>query len=194
LLHSLLRVLLGFVIGLLGGCILAPLSGKYEFCNVLISPLMGVIKSTPVASFIMVLWFFVGSAPVPVIIGGLMVAPLCYHNLLNALREQNSELADVCKIYNVRGYRKFRYFHLPKILDFIIPAAVSGMGLCWKASIAAEIIAYTQNSIGRQIYLSKAFLEGAELFAYTIAVVLMSLVFERLMYFLGELVKKKWHL
>ena len=123
-----------------------------------------------------------------------MVAPLCYHNLLNALKEQSAELSDVCTVFNVRGYRKFRYLYFPKILDFLIPAAVSGVGLCWKASIAAEIIAYTQNSLGRQIYLSKAFLEGRELFAYTITVILMSLIFEKLMYFLGEVVKKKCHL
>ena len=194
LLHSLFRVLLGFFIGLGAGCIRALIANRFGFCRILIAPMMSVIKSTPVASFIMVLWFFVGSSPVPVVIGGLIVAPLCYHNLLNALQEQNAELSDVCAVYNVRGYRKFRYLYFPKILDFLIPAAVSGMGLCWKASIAAEIIAYTQNSIGRQIYLSKAFLEGAELFAYTIAVILMSLFFERLMHFIGELVKKKCHL
>jgi NitT/TauT family transport system permease protein len=194
LLHSLVRVLLGFFIGLSVGCILAPLAHRFELCRTLIAPLMSIVKSTPVASFIMVLWFFIGSAPVPVVIGGLMVAPLCYHNLLNALKEQSAELSDVCTVFNVRGYRKFRYLYFPKILDFLIPAAVSGVGLCWKASIAAEIIAYTQNSLGRQIYLSKAFLEGTELFAYTITVILMSLIFEKLMYFLGEVVKKKCHL
>lgn len=191
---SLARVLLGFSIGLLVGCALAPLAHRYEFVRVLITPMMGIIKSTPVASFIMVLWFFIGSTPVPIVIGALMVAPLIYHNLYNAMRAPNRELSEVCEIYNVRGYRKFRYFYLPRLLEFLIPASVSGVGLCWKASIAAEIIAYTQNSIGRQIYLSKAFLEGAELFAYTITVILMSLLFERLMHFLGELVKKKCHL
>ena len=55
---SLARVLLGFSIGLLVGCALAPLAHRYEFVRVLITPMMGIIKSTPVASFIMVLWFF----------------------------------------------------------------------------------------------------------------------------------------
>ena len=194
LIFSLVRVLLGFFIGLLIGGILAPLAYRFSFIRALITPMMGIIKATPVASFIMVLWFFIGSTPVPVVIGALMVAPLIYHNLYNAMQVPERELSEVCEIYDVRGYRKFRYFYLPRLLEFLIPAAVSGMGLCWKASIAAEIIAYTQNSIGRQIYLSKAFLEGAELFAYTITVILMSLLFERLMHFLGEWVKKKCHL
>ncbi len=191
---SLARVLLGFSIGLLAGCALAPLAHRFEFVRVLITPMMGIVKATPVASFIMVLWFFIGSTPVPIVIGALMVAPLIYHNLYNAMQAPDQDLREVCAIYNVRGYRKFRYFYFPQLLEFLIPASISSMGLCWKASIAAEIIAYTQNSIGRQIYLSKAFLEGAELFAYTITVILMSLLFERLMHFLGERVKKKWHL
>ena len=192
--HSLFRVLLGFMIGLAAGSLLAPLAFRFVLCRALISPIMSVIKATPVASFIMVLWCFVGSSPVPIVIGALMVAPLIYHNLYDAIKARDTDLSEVCAVYEVRGYRKFRYLYLPKLLEFLIPATVSGMGLCWKASIAAEIIAYTKNSIGRQIYISKAFLEGAELFAYTIAVILMSLIFERLMHFLGELVKKKCHL
>ena len=130
----------------------------------------------------------------PVVIGALMVAPLVYHNLYNALKKENKELAEVCTVYTVTGLRKFRYLYLPEILAFLIPSTVSGIGLCWKASVAAEIIAYTKNSIGKEIYLSKAYLEGAQLFAYTITVIVLSLVFEKLTARLGEWVKKKCHL
>ncbi len=191
---SLLRVLLGFFIGLAAGSLLAPLAFRFSICRALIAPMMSVIKATPVASFIMVLWCFIGSSPVPIVIGALMVAPLIYHNLYDAMRTHDAHLSEVCTVYNVNGYRKFRYLYLPQVMKFLIPSTVSGMGLCWKASIAAEIIAYTRDSIGRQIYIAKAFLEGAELFAYTIAVIIMSLLFERILHFLGEWVKKKCHL
>ena len=192
--YSLLRVLLGFLFGLTAGIVLALIAFRFSLCRSLIFPMISVIKATPVASFIMVLWCFIGGSPVPIVIGALMVTPLVFHNLFDALQTKNDELAEVCAVYGVQGYRKFKYLYLPKLLAFLIPAAVSGMGLCWKASIAAEIIAYTKNSIGREIYLSKAFFEGAELFAYTITVILMSLLFEKLMHFLGEWVKKKCHL
>lgn len=191
---SLLRVLLGFVIGLAFGCLFAFLSHGNTVCRAIISPMMSVIKATPVASFIMVLWCFIGSSPVPIVIGALMVAPLIYHNLYDALNKKNRELEEVCLIYEVKGYRKFRYLYLPELLSFLIPSTVSGIGLCWKASIAAEIIAYTKNSIGKEIYLSKAYFEGADLFAYTITVIILSLVFEKLMGKLGEWVKKKCRL
>ncbi len=191
---SLCRVLLGFLIGLFIGCLLSMLAHYNTICRAIIAPMMSVIKATPVASFIMVLWCFIGSSPIPVVIGALMVAPLIYHNLYDALNTKNKDLDEVCLIYAVTGYRKFRYLYLPEILAFLIPSTVSGIGLCWKASIAAEIIAYTQNSIGKEIYLSKAYFEGARLFAYTITVIVLSLIFEKLVKYLGELVKKKCHL
>ena len=191
---SLLRVLLGFAIGALMGAALALAAHASSLLSTLIAPIMTVIKATPVASFIMVLWCFIGSSPVPTVIGALMVAPLIYHSLIKALQVKNTELDEVCRVYKIQGIRKFRFLYFPTILEFLIPAAVSAMGLCWKASIAAEIIAYTKNSIGREIYLSKAFLEGATLFAYTTVVILLSLVFEKLMHYIGEKVKERCHL
>ena len=191
---SLLRVLLGFVIGLGFGCLFAILSHSHAIGRAIISPMMSVIKATPVASFIMVLWCFIGSSPVPVVIGALMVAPLIYHNLYDALQIKDRELNEVCLVYEIKGFRKFKFLYLPKLLAFLIPSTVSGIGLCWKASIAAEIIAYTKNSIGKEIYLSKAYFEGADLFAYTITVIILSLIFEKLMHKTGEWVKKKCHL
>ena len=193
-LFSLLRVLLGFFFGLVFGAILSILANVNTVCRAIISPMMSVIKATPVASFIMVLWCFIGSSPVPVVIGALMVAPLIYHNLSDAILTRSKELEEVCTVYGVKGYRRFKLLYLPVILSFLIPSTVSGIGLCWKASIAAEIIAYTQNSIGKEIYLSKAYFEGADLFAYTITVIVLSIVFEKLVKYLGEAVKKKCHL
>lgn len=191
---SLFRVVVGFVLGIIFGLICAFLSQKFEFIHSVISPMMSVIKATPVASFIMVLWCFIGGTPVPTVIGTLMVSPIIYHNMYDALNVTDSDLAEVCYVFNVQGIRKVRYFLFPRLLEFFIPSAVSGMGLCWKASIAAEIIAYTKNSIGKEIYNSKVFLEGEKLFAYTLVVILLSLLFERIMLMLGEVIKKKCHL
>ena len=57
---------------------------------------------------------------------------------------------------------------------------MSSIGLAWKAGIAAEIIAYTRNSIGKEIFDAKNFFMGPEMFAWTLAVVLLSLLFEML--------------
>ena len=53
---SLFRVVIGLCVGVIVGVILAIISNKSEFVLNLISPIISVIKSTPVATFIVLLW------------------------------------------------------------------------------------------------------------------------------------------
>ena len=54
------------------------------------------------------------------------------------------------------------------------------LGLCWKAGVAAEVIGIPDNSIGEQLYQAKVYLNTPDLFAWTVVIVLISLVFEKL--------------
>ena len=67
---------------------------------------------------------------------------------------------------------------MPALYKYLIPSVITSSGLAWKAGIAAEIITYTSNSIGQHIKNSKDSFDGANLFAWTIAVVLLSLLIE----------------
>ena len=62
----------------------------------------------------------------------------------------------------------------------------------WKAGVSAEVLAYTQNSVGGMIYDTKLYLQIPELFAWTITVVLMSLIMELVLNKMIGLVGKKW--
>ena len=52
------------------------------------------------------------------------------------------------------------------------------MGLAWKAGIAAEVLGVPKMAIGTEIYQSKIYLETVDLFAWTVVVVLMSMLIE----------------
>ena len=60
---SLLRILLGFLLGVLFGTALAGLCWRFRLIDALARPLLGVLKSTPVASFIILalVWSFGGT-------------------------------------------------------------------------------------------------------------------------------------
>ena len=53
--------------------------------------------------------------------------------------------------------------------------------MSWKAGIAAEVIGTPLRSIGEQMYLSKVYMATAELFAWTMTVILLSTVLEKLL-------------
>ena len=65
------------------------------------------------------------------------------------------------------------------------------MGLSWKAGIAAEVICSPKNTIGAGISDAKVYLESPQLFAWTITVVVMSVILEKILgYILGK--RGKW--
>ena len=67
---------------------------------------------------------------------------------------------------------------MPVISSYIFPAIITSVGLAWKSEIAAEIIAYTKNSIGMHINDAKTFLMTPTVFAWTAVITIMSILLE----------------
>lgn len=53
------------------------------------------------------------------------------------------------------------------------------LGIGWKVSVASEVLSTPRYSIGLNLLNAKATLATEELFAWTIVVVLLSLIFEK---------------
>jgi NitT/TauT family transport system permease protein len=86
----------------------------------------------------------------------------------------------MAKVYRLSRWQKLRHLYLPSMRPFFSAAALSSIGLAWKAGIAAEVICRPQFSMGRELYESKIYLEMPDLFAWTIAVILLSMALEQL--------------
>ena len=175
---TLIRIFLGLFLGIICGSLIAILSVRFRILQGGIQSLMGIVKATPVASFILVLWVIIGRDTVPAAIALLMVTPIVYHNLFSGYNDLEKEKRELLSVFGVPFFTRVRIFILPQLMKYMFPAVITATGLAWKAGIAAEIIAYTQNSIGREISNAKNYLEGELLFAWTIAVILLSLLFE----------------
>lgn len=194
ILRSLSRVLVGWLSGVMVGAALVIPAKRFAFFGTWSNGFMSVLKSTPVASFILVLWFFIGSDAVPPSIAAMMSAPVVYQNLWNADSALDPRLGEVAQVFGFSRFAKIRYYYLPAAVGFLIPAAVTSSGLAWKAGIAAEVIAYTRNSIGREIYDAKNYFDGSGVFAWTVTVIILSLIFEKAIVFLGRKAERRWHL
>lgn len=190
ILSSLMRILLGFIIGSALGIAIAPLTHRFEFLKALITPAMTVIKSTPVASFILVLWCIIGKHTVPTAIGVLMVMPIVWQNLSDGFDSIDSGLNEVCAVFEVSRLKRLKILVIPTLVRFLIPALITSSALAWKSGIAAEIIVYAKNSIGKEIIDAKNFFESATMFAWTIAVILLSIAIEFTIKKLMKAVKK----
>lgn len=178
---SILRVLGGLLAGCVLGLLLAFLTSVSPIAHALIAPLMTLVKSTPVASFIILALVWLGRSTVPLLITGLMVLPVVWANVSAGIAAQDPKLRELAQVYRLPRSRVFRTLTVPTVLPHFRAALRSALGLGWKAGIAAEVLTVPPHSIGRMIYESKLYLETTELFAWTLTVILLSLLIERLL-------------
>ena len=64
-------------------------------------------------------------------------------------------------------------------MPFFLSGASIGIAFCWKSGIAAEVIGLPGNSIGENLYRSKILLDTAGLFAWTITMIIISVIYEK---------------
>lgn len=187
---SALRVILGLVIGIISGIILAMLCNRFSLLSALILPIITVIKSTPVASFIVVLWVMMSGDVLSVFIGFLMVLPVITQNMLDGYDAIDTELSEVADIFGFSTIKRFRLLVFPTLKKYLVPAIITASGLAWKAEIAAEIIAYTKRSIGQGINDAKYNMDTPTVFAWTVIIITLSISLEGLTKYLLGRVKK----
>ena len=123
---------------------------------------------------------------------------LLYHGAAAGLQQSLS--GDCCRgseaVGDVKGVRAFRLktfrcCYLPAILPFFLSAVSSALGLAWKSGIAAEVLGRPLTAIGTKIYESKVYLETADLFAWTLVIILLSVALERLLLWVTDRVQKR---
>ena len=180
ILHSFSRIVLGLILGLLAGTVLAVLSYRSFICYELISPFMKVVKSTPIASFTILALMWIQSKNLSVLISFLMVVPIVYTNILQGIHSADEKLLQMAKVFGLSAYKKLIAIYIPSVFPHFMSAISLGLGLCWKAGIAAEVIGKPTGSIGGELYQAKLYLMTKELFAWTIVIIIISILFEKL--------------
>ncbi|MBQ3076669.1 MAG: ABC transporter permease subunit [Clostridia bacterium] len=174
------RIETGFFLGLAAGVLLAGLSYRFPPVEYLLWPYVVAIKSTPVASFIIVSLIWLDVRSLSVFIGFLMVLPLIYFNLLEGLKSSDPQLLQMAALFEVPWRRRLLYLYLPQVWPFLLSACSAALGLSWKAGVAAEVIGIPDGSIGERLYEAKVYLSTGDLFAWTIVIVVVSVAFEKL--------------
>ncbi|NCC67863.1 MAG: ABC transporter permease subunit [Clostridia bacterium] len=177
---SLLRITVGFLSAAFLGSALAVLAYNTRFVETLLKPLMGAVMAAPVASFVVLALLLVGSINLSALVSFLMVLPVFYTNILTGLKCVEPERFEAAAVFGMLKSDRFRFIFLPYVTPFASSACQVGIGIAWKSGVSAEVIGIASGSIGEKIYESKLYLDTAQLFAYTLVVVALSLVFELL--------------
>ena len=185
------RILLGFGLGVVCSAALAVAAEICPASEILIAPMLQLVKATPVASFIILALVWVRGSSLSVLISFLMVLPVLYGAVRTGIRAADPQLLEMARVFRVPLGRRLRGIYLPQVMPYFRTAVSLGLGLCWKAGAAAEIIGLPAGSMGERLYTAKVYFQTADLFAWTVTIVAVSVVFERLFLALVDRLMRK---
>ena len=174
------RIFGGFLISTALAVVLASLASWKTWLRELMAPLAAAIKAVPVASFIILALVWLNSRSLSLFISALMVFPPVYLNVLEGIRRTDRQLLEMARVFRVPFGRRLRGIYLPQVIPYFRTAASLGLGLCWKAGAAAEVIGLPKGSVGERLYTAKVYFQTPDLFAWTVTIVAVSVIFERL--------------
>ena len=175
------RVFLGLAWGALAGAALAFATHFSPWADRLISPAVRVVRATPVVSFILLVYLWVARSAIPWVIAGLMVLPVVWGALGAGLDSLDKQLLEFARAYRFTRFKTLRLVCLPALRPQFSAGLLTAFGLAWKSGVAAEVLCPPAYAIGSRIQQAKLGLETADLFAWTLAIVALSLALEKLL-------------
>lgn len=179
-LFSLLRILSGFLLGLVAGVLCAALASRWRRVRELIAPLWIVLRAIPVASFVIAALIWLPSRSLSVLISFLIVFPLIYAGALDEIARTDPRMLEMARVFRMSPARRLIYIHMLPALSAFRGTCATAMGLAWKSGVAAELISIPAGSIGERLYRAKVYLMTGDLFAWTLLIVLLSALCARL--------------
>lgn len=177
---TILRGLTGFFISFVLAIILGIAAGINENFYAFLQPILVTIRSTPVISFILLalIWFDVNQ--VPVFIALLTMFPFICTNIIDGIRNVNSKLLVLAKVYRVKTKNIIKDIYLPAISPFIFSGVSSAMGFGWRAIIIGEVLSQPRYGIGTFMQNAQTYLLVDKVIAWTLIAILLSYIFDHL--------------
>ena len=170
----------GFLLAFSSGCILAILAGRFRWLELLLWPYVATVKAVPIVSFTILCLIWFSYEQLTVLISFLIVFPVIYSNFLQGLKSTDADMLEMARLYRVSRLRKFLLISLPSVKPFLLSACSISVGMAWKAGVAAEVIGVVGGSIGERLYESKIYWQNADLLAWTLMIILLGMLGEKL--------------
>jgi NitT/TauT family transport system permease protein/phthalate transport system permease protein len=184
----LLAALVSMVIGTLVGFWLA----RYEAFTI---PLLNFVQTIPyvVWALMSLIWF--GLTRTSVVFTIVIAAfPLVSFNVAAGLKNVDELLLGMGQSVRASKAMVLRHIVLPSLTPYLVSAARSMLGMCWKVCVLAELFAggASGGGVGYNLYSAWEFSRPAEVFAWTAWLVVLMMVSDRLFIVPLELLATRW--
>lgn len=180
IINSLLRIIGGFAFAFLLACLLAAAAYGSKLLEDVLEPFVTFIKSVPVASVVVLLLIWFGAKYLSVYVTFMVVFPNIYLNFLNGLKNTDKNLLEMAEVFRFSFLQKLLCVYRPAVMPYLLGGAAVSVGMSFKSGVAAEVIGLPVSSIGEGLYYDKIYLNTAGVFAWTVVIILLSALTERL--------------
>ena len=179
-LDTLLKSLLGFTLSALLGVPIGFLSGISKKFKNFIRPIIMLFQGAPIVSYIAIimLWFGIGFYT-PMFVAFIVIFPTIVLNVSQGIESTDKKLLEMAKIYNFKKRHTVKYIYLGSIFPFIISTLKIVSGTLWKATVVGEFLGGSRG-LGYALSMSKISLNTNEVFAYTLFLIIVGIIFEKL--------------
>ncbi len=171
---TLVRCMYAFFLSIIISLALGIVSAMFNVVAIFLQFPLTMIKSTPVVSFILLAIFWFTSSTVPIFVSVLLTVPVLTAAITNGIKATDIKLLEMTKIFKLTIKQKIRNVYIPSTMPHFLSAALSSLGLTWKVVVAGEVLTLPKNSVGVALQTAKVHLETIDVFAWTIAVVILS--------------------
>lgn len=180
-LFTLFRVVLGLAISFVTGVAIAYLSSRWSVLQSILSPAVTAVKSTPVVSIIILALVWFDDSFAPVLSCVLLCFPIFYTNTLSGIKSVDKELLEMAAAFRVKHIRVLTGISIPSVMPNVYSALSICIGFSWKSVVAAEALSNPKYSMGYSLVTTKNYLDIPELFAWTITVIIISIIVEKVL-------------
>ena len=172
------RIALGFALAFLLALVSGAVAAHHRWLADLMAPLVATFKATPVVCLVVLLLIWFGSTNISGVAVFLVVFPAVWSTIVEAYSHLDRDQERMLEVFHVPGWRRALVSTWTQLLPFVQAISRTVVGMAWKAGVAAELIGVPLGSMGERIYQSKLLLETADLFAWTIVIIVRSILCE----------------
>lgn len=178
ILTTLSRILFSFLLGLALALVFGTLSALNQRFYDLLSPSISLFKILPTMAIIILALIWLSNERAPILISVIVIGPILYEAVIKGIRDVDSNILSMIRLYKVKTIDVVRYVYIPSILANIGAIFSSTLGLCLKIVIGGEVLGQPRHSIGTSIQMEKMFLNTAGVLGWIIILVIISMAID----------------
>lgn len=185
-------VLLAALISMVSGTVIGFWLARFENFT---TPLLNFVQTIPyvVWALMSLIWF--GLTKTSVVFTIVIAAfPLVSFNVAAGLKNVDPQLLGMAQSVRANRAMILRHIIMPSLTPYLVSAGRSMLGMCWKICVLAELFAggASGGGVGYNLYAAWEFSRPGEVFAWTVWLVFLMMVSDRLFIVPLELLATRW--